>query len=71
GIQKGVQKGIQKGIQKGQRDLILRMLKERFGAVDEQIEKELYEWAGDYSTLVGRILKADSIADVDLQNREN
>ena len=42
GVQQGVQQGIQQGVQQGQRDLLLLVLKGRFGtAVDAEAELRL------------------------------
>jgi flagellar biosynthesis/type III secretory pathway protein FliH len=41
GIEKGVAKGIEKGVAKGQRELLLRQLTKRFGALPESATRRV------------------------------
>jgi hypothetical protein len=65
GVEKGIEKGIEKGVVKGQRELLLRLLVRRFGALPESVTQRIAGASTDDLARWGeRILDAASLDDV-------
>jgi hypothetical protein len=66
GIQQGVQQGIQQGVQQGERAVLLRLLRQRFGAeIGIEIERRLATAASEQiATWIGRVLSAATLGEL-------
>jgi len=66
GLQQGMQQGIQQGIIAGQREMLLRLLRDRFVSVPEPLEKRVQELtrAEDITALFDRAMRAQSIEEL-------
>lgn len=64
-VQQGIDKGIEKGVAKGQREMLIKLLGQRFGVLPAAVIARVNEaGAADLARWAERILDATSLDDV-------
>ena len=72
GIQEGRQEGWQEGRQEGEVQLVLRLLKRRFGALDEGLQQQIQRLSVEQlETLAEELLDFSTLQDLETWLKQN
>ena len=68
GIEQGIQQGIEEGFVRGERDILLRLLRAKFGPLPESAEQKVAALSdrAELATLSERVLTANTMEEMGL-----